>query len=1221
MGDPYKRLSQALDDLNRKIINILHPIETMKALSASAAETMKASFSGIAASVINGINHPFQSVSKLLSGMVSIAKKTGKAISSMASMMKKAASAMFSFGQSTKSSNSMLQSGFKNLLKYGLGIRSFYVLFNKFRTAVKEGFGNLAQYSGPVNTALSSLKSSLSQLKNSLATAFAPILAAVAPALTALIDMVSRAATAVSMLIAALTGQKSFVKATKVQQGYADSLGGTAKSAKEANKQLSSLDKLNNLTSNDSGGSGSGGGGGAGVGDMFETVDIPSKISDLAKMIKDAWEKADFTEIGALIGTKLKDALDSIPWDKIQATASKVGKSLATLINGFVEVEGLGYSIGKTIAQAINTGLIEINEFAKNLHWDSVGKFIADGINGALENIDWKAAFSAARYFGKGIATAINNFLKKADFLLVGKTVANFLNTAIQFALSSGKTLDFKKIGSKIADGINGFFKNLEVGKLAKSINIWIKGALKTASTLLKKTDFNMISEKIGKFLSGLDLKGAMKELGSVLWEAIKGAFDLLSGLFRSAPLEASFISAFALLKFSALGKSFADNLSSALTSAISSVMPGIVAAFGEFFTVAGAFENLVTGTSNFIAEIGKIAGAVAIAGAAMTAVFGFPVGLIATAVAGVTGAISGTTRAISEMEQKMKEEEEISKYGQTLSDMADEIDRNSEAIRNRIKESENYISTAGAAEAQMAQDLSDRYFDLAEKENKTNEEMEEMQRLAGLLVDKMPELNQYYNEQTGLLDTTKQSVDNLIQSRLQEIKLNAIEEQLTQAYKDQAAALQNVEKAAAPVNDAQAKMNELQEKLKDISDKTKLLQDYENLGVKILNCDGDTEELIKQQQNLWNQLTNGGAETFPTFESLQQEMVDTKGKLENFGKEYKGLINEFATADEAYNAASGNIAKLAEMLTDGMRDSANKGIDGYNKTMGSDTSMQTTATQSARDIVDAFNKGQDAHSPSRKFMEAAKYSIEGFIQGIKNNMQSAINTMKNFAAKTVDTFKTIKEKFTAKGREIVSGIRSGISYSWPSFSGFWKEKKDSVVDKFSDIKDKMISVGKNIVNGIIAGIKSVWDTLASIAQSIIDLFTINVSPSAGGGTSAASGASPAAYSAKMSPFQNIPIAPIPKLATGAVIPANREFLAVLGDQKHGTNIEAPVSMIEKANKKAVLEAFSELGLLNGNGRGQETYVFQVDGRTFFEITRDYANEYFKRTGRPPYPI
>lgn len=48
----------------------------------------------------------------------------------------------------------------------------------------------------------------------------------------------------------------------------------------------------------------------------------------------------------------------------------------------------------------------------------------------------------------------------------------------------------------------------------------------------------------------------------------------------------------------------------------------------------------------------------------------------------------------------------------------------------------------------------------------------------------------------------------------------------------------------------------------------------------------------------------------------------------------------------------------------------------------------------------------------------------------------------------------------------------------------------------------------------------------------------------------------------------NIPLVDsieLPRLAQGAVIPPNREFLAVLGDQKQGTNIEAPLSTIEKA--------------------------------------------------------
>ena len=47
--------------------------------------------------------------------------------------------------------------------------------------------------------------------------------------------------------------------------------------------------------------------------------------------------------------------------------------------------------------------------------------------------------------------------------------------------------------------------------------------------------------------------------------------------------------------------------------------------------------------------------------------------------------------------------------------------------------------------------------------------------------------------------------------------------------------------------------------------------------------------------------------------------------------------------------------------------------------------------------------------------------------------------------------------------------------------------------------------------------------------------------------------------------FGTITAPQIPYLAQGAVIPPNREFMAVLGDQSHGTNVEAPLATIQQA--------------------------------------------------------
>lgn len=60
----------------------------------------------------------------------------------------------------------------------------------------------------------------------------------------------------------------------------------------------------------------------------------------------------------------------------------------------------------------------------------------------------------------------------------------------------------------------------------------------------------------------------------------------------------------------------------------------------------------------------------------------------------------------------------------------------------------------------------------------------------------------------------------------------------------------------------------------------------------------------------------------------------------------------------------------------------------------------------------------------------------------------------------------------------------------------------------------------------------------------------------------------------------------LPRLAQGAVIPPNREFLAVLGDQKQGTNIETPLNTMVQAFKQAM----SDMGY-----GGEQTVILQVD--------------------------
>ena len=83
----------------------------------------------------------------------------------------------------------------------------------------------------------------------------------------------------------------------------------------------------------------------------------------------------------------------------------------------------------------------------------------------------------------------------------------------------------------------------------------------------------------------------------------------------------------------------------------------------------------------------------------------------------------------------------------------------------------------------------------------------------------------------------------------------------------------------------------------------------------------------------------------------------------------------------------------------------------------------------------------------------------------------------------------------------------------------------------------------------------------------------------------------------------------LPRLAQGAVIPPNREFLAVLGDQKRGANIEAPADLI----RQMVREELRAYG--NGTGSRQQTVVLQVDRRELGRVVYQLNNEETQRIG------
>lgn len=491
-----------------------------------------------------GLKKVISGTASVLTKVTTVIKRTSGAFAALIQKFTSGIPILRRFTGATKSASGGLGGGLKNILKYAFGIRSLFALVNKLRSALVDGFKNLAQYSGETNNSISMLMSSLTQLKNAFAAAFAPILNVIAPILNTLIQKIISVVNTFGQLTSALTGKTTYIKAKKVQQDYAKSLNSnanSAKNAKKANEELKrtilSFDQINKMDDNSSSDSNSGiadTSGGLSPSDMFETESIPSKIKGIADMIKQAWKNADFTEIGAMVGNKLNAALNSIPWDKIKNTCNKIAKSVATFLNGFLETVDWKL-VGNTLAQGINTAFGMVNTFAENFHWDSLGKAIGNGINGALGGLDWNLIQETVRNIATGITDTLNSFIQTTDWALVGQSFGNGINTILDFFHTAINNFDWMGAGTALADFVNNAVNTIDFVNLGQTISDGIKGVFDFGIAAIEGIDWWTIGEKVRDGLAAIDWNGIADGFFELIGAAFGGLSAFLGGLLSDA--------------------------------------------------------------------------------------------------------------------------------------------------------------------------------------------------------------------------------------------------------------------------------------------------------------------------------------------------------------------------------------------------------------------------------------------------------------------------------------------------------------------------------------------------------------------------------------------------------------------------------------------------------------------------------------------------------------
>lgn len=432
-----------------------------------------------------------------------------KAFSAIKSHIVGSESALGKFGKKLSQSLSMYSRVFKMML--------LFQLFSSGMDLVKNQIGGAL-------TQNAQFCASLSAIKGNLAIAFQPIYNAILPALNTLMSGIRQATIWLASFTHTLFGGsvKSSVAAAKAIDAQTNSTKGLTKATQKQAKAQSELDELNIISDNSSSSDPSSGTGSTGVQPSYGDADLISGQNAFAEKLKEAWANSDFTEIGQIVADKINDALNSINWDKIQATAKKIALCLATFLNGFVGVLDWGL-VGSTIANGLNTALIFAYTFLTTFNFLK---------------------------FGQAIGTMINSGVSTFDWTLLGSTIAAGFNAAFDFVYGFVTTMDWAQLGTSIGTAISTFFQETDWAELGMDVSGLVLGLLALLLTTIQETDWSSIGTAVGEVISNIDWITIFQTVWEIIVSAFSGLQDALSGFLTSIgmdPETAQIISNFAL--------------------------------------------------------------------------------------------------------------------------------------------------------------------------------------------------------------------------------------------------------------------------------------------------------------------------------------------------------------------------------------------------------------------------------------------------------------------------------------------------------------------------------------------------------------------------------------------------------------------------------------------------------------------------------------------------
>lgn len=219
-------------------------------------------------------------------------------------------------------------------------------------------------------------------------------------------------------------------------------------------------------------------------------------------------------------------------------------------------------------------------------------------------------------------------------------------------------------------------------------------------------------------------------------------------------------------------------------------------------------------------------------------------------------------------------------------------------------------------------------------------------------------------------------------------------------------------------------------------------------------------------------------------------------------------------------------------------------------------------------------------------------------------------NKTRRFVEDIGNKLRGLATKMTTIWGNIKASAHQKWNAIWSTVSGFAERIKNAIVDKFTSAKNTVVDV----FNGMRDAIRSVLNNIISVVNGAISKVNGVVS-AIESAFSFGPWKVPTPFGSKTIGFKaTFPRVPtVPYLAKGAVIPPRSEFLAVLGDQKQGNNIETPEALLRKIVREETAGRQA--------GGGSYRFTAQINRRTLFDEMMKEAQMRRDTSGRNPFEM